>query len=191
MRPMGAFLFYKNKKMAKSKTQKKEILNNYKSQIDSSRGLIVVKASGVTPNEVTEFRKEIHDFNSEFHVVKNSIFAIALKENELEEVEEAKTGENSVVYFGEDIVNPAKALKKFIEDTKIDKKTFKIEVLAGFLDGDKLNANQVVELAEMPDKEQSIAMILGIIDQAMSGVVNVLEDPVRSYATIIDQAFEE
>ena len=42
----------------------------------------------------------------------------------------------------------------------------------------------------MPDKKGSVAMILGILDQAMSGVVNVLEDAPRAYVSIIDQAFK-
>ena len=177
--------------MAKTKKQKKAILDQYKAQVKDARGLVIVRATALQPNEVTAFRKELYGFDSEFHVVKNTLFQIALKENELEQVEELNSGENSVIFFNEDIVSPAKSLKEFIDKTKIDKKTFKVEVLTGFLDGAKLTKEQVVELSDMPTKQQSVGLILGILDNAMSGVVNVLEDSVRSYVTIIDQAFKE
>ena len=43
----------------------------------------------------------------------------------------------------------------------------------------------------MPDTKTSVAMILGILDNAMSSVVNVLEDSPRSIATILDLAFKD
>jgi hypothetical protein len=43
----------------------------------------------------------------------------------------------------------------------------------------------------MPTREQSVAMIAGLLQQSMVGVVNVLEDSVRSIAIILDKAFAE
>ncbi|MCA9386698.1 50S ribosomal protein L10, partial [Candidatus Dojkabacteria bacterium] len=59
------------------------------------------------------------------------------------------------------------------------------------LDGAQLTVDQAISLADMPSKEESIAMILGIIDSALGGVVNVLNDAPRSFVTILDQAFKE
>lgn len=177
--------------MAKTKAQKKELLKQYKELLDDSKGIVIVKSKGVNPNEVNSFKKELYDFDSEYHVIKNNIFKIALKDSDLAEEESLNFGEHSVLYFKEDVVSPAKSLKKFIEDTKADKTTFKVEFVSGYLDGARLSKEQVTELADMPSKEQSIAMIMGIIDQAMSSVVNVLEDAPRSFVTIIEQAFDE
>jgi large subunit ribosomal protein L10 len=177
--------------MAKNKKQKKELLEKYKGIISNSKGMVIVRAKKVTPNQVNEFKKGLSDLNSEFHVVKNTIFKIALKENNLSEIEDLEFGEHAALFFGEDFVNPAKMLKKFIEDSKIDKDKFKVEVVAGFLGSEFLNKSQATELAEIPSKEQSISSILGILENALSGIVNVLEDAPRSFVTILDQAFKE
>jgi large subunit ribosomal protein L10 len=177
--------------MAKNKKQKKELLDKYKGMISNSKGMVIVKARKVTPNQVNEFKKSLSDMNSEFHVVKNTIFKIALKDNNLAEIEDLEFGEHAALFFGEDFVNPAKMLKKFIEDSKEDKDKFKVEVVAGFLGTEFLDKAQATELAEIPSKEQSISMILGILENAMSGIVNVLEDAPRSFVTILDQAFKE
>ena len=176
--------------MAKTKQDKKELLEKYKEQIANSKGIVIVKAQGVTPSQASEFRKELFDYGAEFHVIKNTLFKLALKESQLEEVDSLNMGSHSVVILKEDIVSPAKALKKFIEDTKVAKEEI-VEVVSGFLDGNKLSQEQAKELAEMPTKEESISMIMGILDNAVAGIVNVLEDAPRSYVTILEQAFKE
>lgn len=179
--------------MAKTKAQKKDLLKSYKDIVEKSKVLVFVKTNRLTPNEISAIRKELFDFGSEFKTVKNKIFKIALDENNLSS--EAITGGSfNVMSLSEDIVNPSKILSKHIKEThvKTENENYdKIEVIYGFLDGDELTKEQVVELAEMPEKEQSIAMILGIIDQAIAGVANVLQNPVQSYASILDQAFKE
>lgn len=176
--------------MAKSKAEKKQLVEKYKSKLQNSKGVIVVKPEKLNPNETNEFRKDIYDIDSEFNIVKNSIFKIALSELEMPELESLKGGEHAVLFMGEDIVSASKALKKFSDSTKDKEGNVKVQVIAGILDGQLLSKEQAEEIAEMPDKKGSIAMILGILDQAMSGVVNVLEDAPRAYVSIIDQAFK-
>jgi len=177
--------------MAKTKDQKKQLVEAYSSKITNAKAIVILKAKGVTPNEVNEFKKNIFDFGAEINVVKNTLFKIALKNSELEEEKDLDFGEHSVVFMSEDIITPSKELKKFIENTKQNKDTFKIEIISGFIDGTKLTKEQAIELSEMPDKSQSISMLLGILDNPLSSVVNVIEDPVRSIISIMDQAFKE
>lgn len=177
--------------MAKTKQVKKELALNYSKRLKESKGIIFVKPSKLSPNETNEFRKGLYDINSQFNIVKNSVFKIALKDSNLPEVESLNGGEHAVLFMGEDIASASKALKKFSDDTKDKEGKSKVEIVAAILDGALLTKEQTIELAEMPDKKGSIAMILGILDQALSGVVNVLEDAPRSYVNILEQAFKE
>lgn len=177
--------------MAKTKKEKKVLLDQYNKQIQDAKGFIVLKPTKLTPNESNEFRKEIFDFKSNWNVVKNTIFKMALKENNLPEIESLNNGEHAVLFFSEDMVNPSKALKKFVENTKTKDGELKVSIVNGVLEGALLSADQVKELAEMPDVRGSIGMILGILDNAMSGVINVLENPIQSYMSVIDQSFKQ
>ncbi len=176
--------------MAKTKANKKDLIDRYKELIENSKSIVIVKTKRTTPNEVNEFRKNIFDHDSKFHVVKNNLFKIALKDKEYEVVDSLDFGEHAVLFTSEDIVTPSKELKKMIEETTVDKDQ-KVTIVGGYLDGEMLTVEQAISIADTPTMEESIAMILGILDQAMSGVVNVLEDPTRSYVTVIDQAFKE
>jgi large subunit ribosomal protein L10 len=177
--------------MAKTKKEKMALKDKYVKAIKDAKAIIVVKPSKLTPNEANDFRMNIYDFGAKFNIVKNSVFKIALKDAQYPEITELDNGEHAAVFLQEDIVNPSKTLKKFIDATTSKDGAVKIEIVSGILDGALLSKEQVSELADMPDFNGSISMILGILDNAMSGVVNVLEDPTRSYTTILDQAFKE
>lgn len=175
--------------MAKTKAQKKDVVAEYKDKIAKATSFVIVKPSKLTPNEVAQFRREIFDFGASFNVVKNSLFKIALKESDISGLE-MEAGEYAVMFMGQDYIQPSKMLQKFVDTTITKEKDRKVALVAGYLENALLSAEQVKELADMPDKKTSIGLILGVLDNAMSSVVNVLEDPVRSIATIIDLAYE-
>ncbi len=175
--------------MAKTKDQKKSVVSIYKDRIAKATSFVIVKPTKLTPNEVSQFRKDIFDFGANFSVIKNSLFKIALKESNIEGLE-LPSGEYAVLFMESNYIDPSKMLKKFSEAAKTKDKEPKVSLVAGYLENSLLSAEQVKELADMPDKKTSVGMILGVLDNAMSSVVNVLEDPVRSLATIIDLAYE-
>jgi large subunit ribosomal protein L10 len=172
--------------MAKTKEQKQEMLKQYKEILKGSVGFLVVSQTGLTPVQVTEFKLKLGEISGGFNVVKNTIFSLALKEEGFPEMPTFEAGQNSVVYVSEDIAAAAKMLREFAKTNKD-----KVTVNAGFLDGQALTAEQAEAIADMPTREQSVAMIAGLLQQSMVGVVNVLEDSVRSIAIILDKAFAE
>lgn len=172
--------------MAKTKVQKEAVLAAYKDKLTKSTGFFIIKPSGLTPNEVTAFKKKLIEIGSSFTVVKNTLFAKALKDSSLPEFETLAFGEHAVMFINEDIANTAKLLKEFAKEQKD-----KIEIKAGVIEGNAVSAEIVNELAELPTFEQSMSMIVGLLNQSLAGVTNVLEDSVRSVAVIIDQAFKD
>ncbi|BCX13812.1 MAG: 50S ribosomal protein L10 [Candidatus Dojkabacteria bacterium] len=176
--------------MAKNKNQKKEIIDYYTEKLQNAECIVVVKPERLTPNEVNNFRKKLYDFGGSFHVVKNTLFKIALKNAKLPEIDGLDNGMNAVMFTTEDYVNASKALKAFIEETK-EEKDPRVKIVKGILNGELLEKDMVEQLADIPTVQGSVAMILGILDQAVAGVANVLQNSVQSYVSIIDQAFKD
>jgi large subunit ribosomal protein L10 len=177
--------------MAKTRKEKKELVSRYSDLIKGAKGIIIVKGNGITPNMANAFRKGIYADEAKFHVVKNNLFKIALKDNNYSVIESLELGEHAVLFTKEEIVAPAKELKKFLKEAEAAAGENTVSIVGGFLDGEELTVEQAMNIADMPSKEESISMILGIIDQAMGGVVNVLNDAPRSLVTILDMAFKE
>lgn len=173
--------------MAKSKIQKQELLETYMNKISSSESIIFVKQVGLKVNTLNEFRKTLFDLNSHVSTLKNSIFNLALSKSGYDA--KLDGGSYLALFAYQDSINTAKELKKFLNEFKDDTKT-KLDIIFSVYEGSILNKEQTEQLADTPDKKASISMILGILDQAMSSVINLLEDPVRSYVIIIDKAFK-
>jgi large subunit ribosomal protein L10 len=172
--------------MAKTRAQKEVILAEYKEKLTNAYGIIVIDQNGLESNNVSNFKQQLNANGSYFNTVKNTIFELALKESGLPELDMIKTGSHAVIFSSDDIAGTAKLLDAFIKENK-----GKITLKNGILDGQVLSVEQVNELANMPTMEQSIAMIAGLLTNAMAGTVNVLEDSVRSVVTILDKAFAE
>ena len=176
--------------MAKTRVQKKKLVEKYSDLIDKSTSIVVVKITGATPNEVNDFRKNIFDYNSKFHIVKNNLFKIALSNNKYSLIKSLDFGEHAVLFTDEDIVTPAKELEKLIKATTAKDYT-KITIVGGYLDGQELTNEQAASIAQTPLFEESISMILGILNESIESVVNVLDNAPRSMVTILDQAFKQ
>lgn len=172
--------------MAKNKQQKEQMVAAYQAYLKKASGLIVLNPKGVKPNEVNDFKIKLSELGGEYHVVKNTLFKIALSAAGHPELKSFEADGHAVIFAGQDIAATAKMLKEFMKD-----KEERLTVDSGLLEGQVLSASQVAELAEMPSKEDSVAMIAGLLNQSLSGVVNVLEDSVRSVAIIINQAFAD
>ena len=68
-----------------------------------------------------------------------------------------------------DPVAAAKILKKYAD------KVESFEIKAGFVDGEQLDANGVMALAEIPSKETLIAKMLGSLQAPISKLVRTLD----------------
>lgn len=172
--------------MAKTKSQKKAMLSDYKAKLGDATGIIMLSQIGLTPADINEFKLKLAELDGSYNVVKNTIFKIALNEAELPELENLNAGPNSVVFTSEDVAGTAKLITEFIKQHKD-----KVEIRGGILDGQSLSIDQVRELSELPTKEQSVAMIAGILQQNITGVAYVLQNSVQSIAIILDKAFTE
>ena len=172
--------------MAKTKVQKQEMLKGYTESLKDSMGVIVLSQSGLKPADVNQFKQSLAEVDATYTVVKNTIFNIALKETELPEMDVFSAGPNSVVFTSDDVASAAKVVADFVKKFKDN-----IEIKAGLLEGQQLTLDQVKELSELPTKEQSVAMIAGILQQNIAGVANVLQDSVQSIAIILDKAFQQ
>lgn len=172
--------------MAKTKQQKQDMLASYKDRLGQATGVIVLSQTGLTPGDVSEFKKKLSAVDGSYSVVKNTIFKIALAESDLPSLDTFEAGPNAVIFTSEDVAGTAKIVAEFTKQFKNN-----VEVRGGILEGQSLTMAQVQELSELPTKEQSIAMIAGLLEQNISGIAYILQNNVQSIAIILDKAFGE
>lgn len=168
-----------------TKAFKEEKIAKIKENVDKAQVAIVTEYKGMTVEEITKLRRALQKDGGDYMVTKNTLAKIALKDTPYEVLTEKLTGPIAIAFGFEDPVSPAKALSKFIKETK------KGTVVAAALDGKLLSAEEAKALAEIPSKEEIYAKMLGSINSPATGIVGainaVMASLTRAVAAVRDK----
>ncbi len=164
--------------------EKKLITKEYVDRLSNSPYFIVVNYEGLKVDEFEELRDRLANSKAELHVVKNSIFKIAVQETGIEDLGQEVMGQVAAVTGEGEITSAAKVLKNFKAEFE------KPEWHFGFLDNERLDADQIKTLAELPSLDELRAKILGTIQAPSGKLVRTLAEPGSSLARIIRAKFE-
>ena len=168
-----------------TKAFKDEKIEKIKEKIEKAQVAIVTEYRGMTVEEITKIRRELQKRGADYMVTNYTLAKIAVKGSEYEVLTETLKGPIAIAFGFEDPVSPAKALAKFIKESK------KGEIVAAALDGKLLSANEAKALADLPSKEEIYAKMLGSINSPASGIVGsinaVMASLTRAVAAVRDQ----
>lgn len=168
-----------------TKAFKSEKISQMKEKIEKAKVAIVTDYKGLSVEEITKLRRSIQKEDGDYMVTKNTLAKIAVKGTEYEILTDALTGPVAIAFGFEDQVAPAKALAKFIKESK------KGEILAAAMDGKLLSAAEAKALASLPSKQEIYAKMLGCINSPASGIANsinaVMSSLTRAMAAVRDQ----
>ena len=168
-----------------TKAFKNDKIQVIKEKIDKAQVAIVTEYKGLTVEEITKLRRALQKEGGDYMVTQNTLAKLAIKDTPYEVLAETFKGPIAIAFGFNDQVAPAKALSKFIKDTK------KGEIIAAAMDGRLMSADEAKALANLPSKEEIYAKMLGCINSPASGIANsvnaVMSSLVRAVAAVRDQ----
>jgi large subunit ribosomal protein L10 len=130
----------------------------------------VFNYKGITVEEDTKLRKELREAGVHYEVIKNTMLKIAIKGTEIEGLSEFLSGSTAVAVAGnEDPLAAARILNKFCEASK-----GKYEIKGGYLDGEVLDVAGVQKIANLPNREGLLSMLLSALQGNLSGLARVI-----------------
>lgn len=149
--------------------EKEKTVEDLRETIGRSKAAILTDYRGLSVADLTNLRRKLRAVDTEFHIVKNTLFKRAAEGliND-EAINEHLSGPTAIGFAHKDGVAAAKALLDFAKDHKA------MSVKAGVVDGKVFNAAQVVAISKLPPKEVLIAQILGALNAPMSNLVGTL-----------------
>ncbi len=148
--------------------EKKYLVEEAKSRLSASDFLFLVNFTGVTVKAAAEFREALAKAGAQYHVVKNSIIALAAKELGLPDMSEVLAGPTGIVSGGEDPAAVAKAVVEFFKARENS------EVKLGYFDGKLMNKAEVEYLGSLPSLPEMRAKFLSLLNTPASQMVRVL-----------------
>ena len=140
---------------------------------------------GLTFAESTELRARLTKADATLKVVKNTLAKIAATDAGVEGLTELLQGPTAIAYCHGDPVRVAKVIQDFIKEKK------KAAIRGGKLQSSLLGFSEVERLATLPSREQLIAQVVGLIASPLTGLVNVLNGPIRNLVVVLGQVQEK
>jgi large subunit ribosomal protein L10 len=156
-----------------NREEKKQIVEELKDKLNQVKAAIFTDYRGLNVEEITELRKQLREAGIEYKVVKNTLTRIAAKDINMDFLEEYLTGPTAIAFSFEDPVTPAKILSKFANSHKA------LDIKAGLVEGKLIDVEGIKALADLPSREVLIAKVIGGMQAPISGLVCVLNGPMR------------
>lgn len=153
--------------------KKQALVEEITDKFKNSQSTVLVDYRGLDVEEVTDLRKQLRDAGVDFKVYKNTMSKRAAQNAELGELEEALVGPTAIAFSNDDVVAPAKILNGFAKEHE------KLEIKGGVIEGKIASLDQIQELAELPNYEGMVSMLL-----------SVLQAPVRNFAYAVKAVSE-
>ncbi len=161
------------------RSEKTYIVKEYFERINKSPYFIVVDYKGMKVAPLTELRKRLAKVDAELHIVKNSLFQVAAKETGVENLSTVLNGQVAVISGKKDISAAAKVIKTFAAEFERPKFKF------GYLNNQRLDAESLVVLADLPSIEVLRAQLLGTLKAPMGKFVTLLNEPASSLVRVM------
>lgn len=171
--------------MAISRKKKEELVDQYKEQLETASAVVFTDYRGTSVPQIQSLRAKLSETDTKLVVTKNSLLKLALDKAGLPQPEELLAGPNAVAFIGEDIGRGVTALKDWIKDAKI------VTIRGAIMDQTVLDETAADALADLPTKEQTLAMILGTINAPASTLVRMINAPTSSLVRVLNAHVEK
>lgn len=167
--------------MAQTKEQKKEIIEKLKENIDKQKSMIFVAYEGLKAQEIFDFRKTLKEASCKFIVAKKTLFNIALENKGINLDVNNLQGQIGLIFGFEDEISPAKLTYKFQRQNE------NLKILGGFFENNVVDSENIIELAQIPSREELLAKVVGSISSPIRKFNNVLQGNIRGLVCALSQ----
>jgi len=171
--------------LAVSREKKEQLVSWYTDLFSRSSAAILTDYRGLTMADITQLRRKLQETQSEYHVTRNRLMKLALKEAKLPVPEDLLEGPTATGFCFEEVPAVAKVLVDFSKASKT------LVIKGGILGNRIINADEVTSLAELPPREILLAQVLGTIQGPAGGITRTIAGSIRSVLYVLKARVEQ
>ncbi|MGV0360279.1 50S ribosomal protein L10 [Corynebacterium mastitidis] len=157
----------------KNEADLKELKNRF-AEADSA---VLTEYRGLSVAQTTELRTALGD-DVQYSVAKNTLLKLAAKDSGIEGLDDYLTGPTAIAFIKGEAVDAAKAMKKFAEDNKA------FIVKGGYMDGAALTPEQVQAIADLDNRETTLAKLAGAMKGNLAKAAGLFNAPASQVARL-------
>ena len=148
-----------------------------KERLEAANALVLTEYRGLTVAQTTELRKKLGT-DVQYSVAKNTMIKLAAKEVGIEGLDDLLTGPTAVAFIKGEAVDAAKVMKDFGKDNKA------FVVKGGYMDGNPLSPAQVEAIAELDNRETTLAKLAGAMKGNLAKAAGLFNAPASQVARL-------
>lgn len=152
-------------------------LAELKNRFAEASSIVLTEYRGLSVAQTTELRRELGE-DVQYSVAKNTLVKLAAKDAGVEGLDDLLTGPTAVAFIKGEAVDAAKALKKFAGDNE------ELVVKGGYMDGNALSADQVKAIAELDNRETTLAKLAGAMKGNLAKAAGLFNAPATKLARL-------
>ena len=149
---------------------KAKVVDEISEAVKGAASVVLVDHRGLTVAEDTLLRKQLREEGITYKVYKNTMMKRAFEGTDFAQLDEYLDGPSAIAISKTDATAPARVICGFA------KKAPKLEVKAGVVEGQAMDAKGVAKIAEIPSREVLLSKLLGS-----------WQSPMANFARVIDQ----
>ena len=141
--------------------KKQEVIDEIKSKINDSKGIVLFDYRGITDAEAKELRRSLRQTGADYKVYKNTLMARALNDLNID-LSDNLQGPSALAYSTDQIA-PIKVLTDFA------KKHPAVILKVGIVDNEVTDKAKLASLATIPSRDGLLTMLAG-------GMIGIVKD---------------
>jgi large subunit ribosomal protein L10 len=159
--------------------EKEQIVGEVAETLKNAQAAILTDYRGLTVAQVSDLRKKLRDSDTQFAIVKNTLFKRAADGiiNPDPQLDETLNGPTAVAFALKDPVAAAKVLTDYIRDNRNTPLAIKGAVVSGQF----YTPAQVDALSRVPPREVLISQMLGSFQAPITGLVGTLNGIISNF----------
>lgn len=167
--------------------EKQLLLDEIVEELDSASSYVLMRYQDLGANSTFEFRSRLQEKGGKIVAFKKRIFLKAIADKVLDFNKEDLSGHVAAVVSGEDPVGPAKVLCDFQKEQN----NKSVEILGGFFEGVQISKADVLEIAQLPGKDEMRSQLLGLFEAPMTLSLGAMEAVMSSVPSCLQQKSEK
>ncbi len=167
-----------------NRSQKDQEIAFLSDQLSLAKAVFVICFKGMNVAQVTSLRKKLHPLNAKMKVVRNTLARLAsekLPEKISQDFKQQFKNDNALVFAHGEVGPLAKLLKNLSEDIQF------LEFKAGVLENKLLDHSKILYLANLPNKPELQAKLLGVLQAPASKFVRQLVSPMSQILQVMTE----
>ena len=163
-----------------------QILHDLLERLRDKPLIVTARFSNVDASQMNDLRRSIKTGGGNMFIAKNNLVKIAADQLGISKIDTIIDGPTAYIVATDDAAGMVKALTNSIKDQSID-----VHILGGIMEQDLIDAKRVEQIANLPSRDQLIAMLASSLNGPLTSFARVLNAPVQNLAHALEQVAEQ